>query len=161
MDWGLAQAGAEARDATEVETTPGPLARRGAAPISGLDSRADLALESGAAPDSGSTSAAGTAGATNSGKPRTRSVTPGLGDLLGAGLTRVGDVVGTPAYMAPEQARGESRSSGVHWDVYAVGAMLYQLLAGHPPHLDADQDSSPRAVDRRPWSASRRGHRPS
>jgi formylglycine-generating enzyme required for sulfatase activity len=43
-------------------------------------------------------------------------------------ITRDGDVMGTPAYMPPEQARGEIANLGPHSDVYAVGAMLYHLL---------------------------------
>ncbi len=45
-----------------------------------------------------------------------------------------GDVVGTPAYMAPEQARGRLQEIGPHSDVYAIGAMLYHLLSGHMPY---------------------------
>ncbi len=50
-------------------------------------------------------------------------------------FTMDGDVVGTPAYMPPEQAAGKIEEVGPHSDVYALGAMIYHLLAGHPPYL--------------------------
>jgi serine/threonine-protein kinase len=50
-------------------------------------------------------------------------------------FTMDGDVVGTPAYMAPEQARGEIERLGARSDVYAVGAMLYHLLTGQMPFI--------------------------
>ena len=50
-------------------------------------------------------------------------------------ITMDGDVVGTPAYMSPEQARGELDKIGPQSDVYALGAMLYHLLTGHMPYV--------------------------
>ena len=49
-------------------------------------------------------------------------------------VTMDGDVVGTPSYMPPEQARGELGKLGPHSDVYALGAMLYQLIGGEMAH---------------------------
>ncbi len=52
----------------------------------------------------------------------------------GAQQTRQGSVTGTPAYMAPEQARGETDRIGPGADVHALGATLYDVLTGQPPH---------------------------
>ena len=66
----------------------------------------------------------------------------GLGELdeslsrSGLGLTLAGDVVGTPAYMAPEQAGVGDDAVGPRSDVYALGAMLYELLSGSAPYVE-------------------------
>jgi tRNA A-37 threonylcarbamoyl transferase component Bud32 len=66
-------------------------------------------------------------------------------------FTRTGDIMGTPNYMPPEQASGRRDLIGPHSDVYALGAILYELLTGLPPfHSDNPLDVLLKVIEEEP-----------
>ncbi len=89
-------------------------------------------------------------------EPSSRIVQTDIDDARDTGrvsalVTMDGDIVGTPAYMSPEQARGDLEVLGPATDVYSIGAILYHLLTGHSPYLPPEKDRDALAV----WTLAR------
>lgn len=80
------------------------------------------------------------------------------GDDSDVRLTQQGAVLGTPAYMAPEQARGDSDSVGPACDIYSLGVLLYELLTRRLPFTGETFALLARVLSEPPTPPSR--HRP-
>jgi len=60
----------------------------------------------------------------------------------GANLTMDGQIIGTPAYMSPEQASGKTELHGPASDIFSLGGVLYKLLSGQAPNIGKSSSSS-------------------
>lgn len=67
-------------------------------------------------------------------RPRERNISDSLRESADAAKTQDGYIIGTPAYMPPEQGRGEQEEIDEKSDIYSLGAVLYEVLAGVAPY---------------------------
>jgi hypothetical protein len=74
-----------------------------------------------------------------------------------SGLTQTGAVLGSPSYMAPEQAQGRTDRIAPHTDVYSLGAILYEMLTGRAPfRADSPAETMMRVINDEPAAPSKR-----
>jgi serine/threonine protein kinase len=145
IDWGLAKqlSSAPDVDAPIASRSVGPpMAPRERALVATAETMADV--PAGVPPREAAQAETAVAGGTD-----------GAAGPVGSELvTRAGSVLGTPGFMSPEQAAGEEVDERA--DVYALGGILYNLLAGHPPYFDLDIDWVTAALLRPPTPIAER-----
>ena len=71
------------------------------------------------------------------------------------GRTLAGTRIGTPAYMAPEQAAGATDQIGIATDIYGLGTILLEILTGQPPHQATNTDELIQQIQQSPTPAAR------